>query len=276
MSESSPKKRNWSDLSSRIASAIVLGGICFSMIIIGVGTTEAIVAIGCGIMGWEWRRISGSGRVNIWADAAAVGVAAVPAVLTYVFSPIAGWIAAFVGICMVGMLATDKRLYFTRTAPGLIAIAIAGVCFVWLRTDFTYGLHIALWLPLTVIAADVGAYFAGRLIGGPKLAPILSPNKTISGAIGGQLAAVLTGTGYALYFGVGSAWVILAVSFVTAVVSQMGDLVESAAKRRYGVKDASSLIPGHGGLLDRFDGLIAAILAMALATLVAGSTIFAW
>ena len=246
------------------------------MIIIGVGTTEAIAALGCGIMGWEWRRITGSGRVNIWADAAAVGVTAVPSVLTYVLNPLVGWVAALAGIAAVGMLASDKKNYFSRTALGLLAVAIAGVCFVWLRTDFTYGLHIALWLPFTVIAADVGAYFAGRFIGGPKLAPKISPNKTISGAIGGQVAAVVVGTSYALYFGVGTLTVIVLASLVTAIVSQIGDLTESAAKRSYGVKDASALIPGHGGLLDRFDGLIAAILAMALATLIAGSTIFAW
>ena len=276
MSEKPPSKRNWSDLGSRIASAIVLGGICFSMIVIGVGTTEAIVALGCGIMGWEWRRISGSGRENIWADAAAVGVAALPAVLTYVFDPLIGSLAAFIGIAVVGTLASDKRLYFTRTAPGLVAIAFAGVAFVWLRTDFIYGLHIALWLPLTVIAADVGAYFSGRFIGGPKLAPRISPNKTISGAVGGQIASIVVGTAYAAFFGIGSIAIIALVSFVTAVVSQLGDLAESAAKRHYGVKDSSALIPGHGGLLDRFDGLIPAILVMALATMIAGSTIFAW
>jgi len=210
---------------------------------------------------------------GLWAGNGA-GSAAVA--VSYVFDPVVGWVTAAVGIAVVGTLASDKKLYFTRTAPGLIAIAIAGVCFVWLRTDFDYGLHIALWLPLTVIAADVGAYFAGRFIGGPKLAPKISPNKTISGAIGGQAASVAVGTGYALYFGLGTLAIIVVVSFVTAVVSQIGDLAESAAKRRYGVKDSSSLIPGHGGLLDRFDGLIAAILAMALATLIAGSTIFAW
>jgi len=276
MSDTPAAKKNWSDLSSRIASALVLGAVGFSMIVIGVGTTEAIVGVGCGIMGWEWRRISGSGRVNIWADAAAVAVAAVPAVLTYLFDPFTGITSSVVGCAIVGLLATSRRLYFGRTAPGLLAIATAGVCFVWLRTDFTYGLHIALWLPLTVIAADVGAYFAGRFIGGPKLAPKISPNKTISGAVGGQIAAVIVGTGYAVAFGVGSVVVIAIVSLVTAIVSQFGDLTESAVKRRYGVKDASALIPGHGGLLDRFDGLIAAILAMALATAVSGSTVFAW
>lgn len=276
MSEKPPAKKNWSDLSSRIASALVLGAVCFSMIVIGVGTTEAIVALGCGIMGWEWRRISGSGRVNIWADAAAVAVTAIPAVLTYIFDPLIGIAVALAGCVVVGLLASSKTVYFSRTVPGLLAIAVAGVCFVWLRTDFTYGLHIALWLPLTVIAADVGAYFSGRFIGGPKLAPKISPNKTVSGAVGGQALAVIMGTGYALFFGVGSIAVIAIVSLLTAIVSQIGDLTESAAKRSYGVKDASALIPGHGGLLDRFDGLIAAILVMALATVIAGSTVFAW
>lgn len=276
MTSPPPPKRNWSDLGSRIASALVLAAIGFSMIVIGVGTTEAIVAFGCGIMGWEWRRISGSGRVNIWADAAAVAVAAVPAVLTYLYDPGVSIVVALAGCGAVGFLASSRRNYFLHTAPGLMAIAFAGIGFVWLRTDFTYGLHIALWLLLTVIAADVGAYFAGRFVGGPKLAPKISPNKTISGALGGQALAVAMGTGYSVVVGVGHFTLIAVASLATAIVSQIGDLIESAAKRSHGIKDASSLIPGHGGLLDRFDGLIAATLCMAAVTALAGSTIFAW
>jgi len=176
----------------------------------------------------------------------------------------------------VGLLADSKTLFYRRTLPGLLAIAIAGAFFVYLRQDFEHGLEIALWLPLTVIATDVGAYFAGKSFGGPKLAPKLSPNKTISGALGGQIAGVIMGVSIALIAGAGTLVVIALMAWITAIISQVGDLTESWAKRIYGVKDTSSLIPGHGGLLDRFDGLIAASLFMGLVTLIAGSTIFAW
>lgn len=273
--EPAPKSR-WADLYSRIISAIVLAAVGFTMIVVGVGTTEILVGIGCGIMGWEWRRISGSGRRNIVADATAVACAALPALFTYLFSLQIGIALALGGTAIVGLLADSKTLFYRRTLPGLLAIAIAGAFFVYLRQDFEHGLEIALWLPLTVIATDVGAYFAGKSFGGPKLAPKLSPNKTISGALGGQIAGVIMGVSIALIAGAGTLVVIALMAWITAIISQVGDLTESWAKRIYGVKDTSSLIPGHGGLLDRFDGLIAASLFMGLVTLIAGSTIFAW
>lgn len=270
-----PKSR-WADLYSRLVSAIVLAAVGFTMIVFGVGTTEILVGIGCGIMGWEWRRISGSGRRNIFADATAVACAALPALFVYVYSLPIGLGLAIVGTGVVGLLADSKTLFYRRTLPGLLVISIAGAFFVWLRQDSDHGLEIALWLPLTVIATDVGAYFAGKSFGGPKLAPKLSPNKTISGAIGGQVAGVAMGIAIALVSGAGSIVIIALMSWVTAMVSQVGDLTESWAKRVYGVKDTSSLIPGHGGLLDRFDGLLAATLFIGVVTLIAGSTIFAW
>jgi phosphatidate cytidylyltransferase len=122
-----------------------------------------------------------------------------------------------------------------------------------------------------VWASDIGAYAFGRLIGGPKLAPALSPNKTWAGALGGLGCAMLTGVAAAALTGA-PVLPVVGVSVVVAVAAQLGDLAESYAKRRFGVKDSSHLIPGHGGLLDRIDSLLAAALALALLMVLSGGS----
>jgi len=159
---------------------------------------------------------------------------------------------------------------------GYAVIILASLGFLWLRNDPAFGFLTAIWLVLVVIAADVGAYFAGRFLGGPKLAPSISPNKTISGALGGLLLAVIVGGLVSGISGSGSLIIVALISLVTAIASQIGDLVESAAKRRHGVKDSSNILPGHGGALDRFDGLLAAILFVAALVILSGSSVFAW
>ena len=123
---------------------------------------------------------------------------------------------------------------------------------------------------LVVWATDTAAYFSGRLIGGPKLAPRFSPKKTWSGAIGGASAAVVVGLMVALVAGIeGKLWA-AAIAFALSVVSQFGDLGESALKRRFDVKDSGALIPGHGGIMDRVDGLVAAMVVAVIIGLLRG------
>ncbi len=159
---------------------------------------------------------------------------------------------------------------------GYAVIILASLGFLWLRSDPEFGFLTAIWLVLVVVAADVGAYFAGRFLGGPKLAPSISPNKTISGALGGLSLSLIVGCAVAVISGAGTLWIIAVVSLFTAIASQIGDLAESSAKRRHGIKDSSNILPGHGGALDRFDGLLAAILFVAVLTLLARSSVFAW
>jgi phosphatidate cytidylyltransferase len=116
-----------------------------------------------------------------------------------------------------------------------------------------------------VWASDIGAYAFGRLIGGPKLAPALSPNKTWAGAIGGLASAMVVGQLAAAFFAGDPPAVLFAISAFVAIAAQVGDLIESFAKRCFNVKDSGGLIPGHGGLLDRLDSLLLASLALALA-----------
>jgi phosphatidate cytidylyltransferase len=133
-----------------------------------------------------------------------------------------------------------------------------------------------LWLLAVVSATDIGAYAVGRGVGGPRLAPLWSPRKTWSGFAGGVLCAALAGGATALALGVWPALPLVLVSAGLAIVAQLGDLAESVAKRRFGVKDSSGLIPGHGGLLDRLDGFLAVIPVVALMTVVGGRGVLAW
>jgi phosphatidate cytidylyltransferase len=130
-------------------------------------------------------------------------------------------------------------------------------CYAFLELRLLDGLGWALWLVTVVVATDVAGYFAGRLIGGPKFWPRISPKKTWSGTAAGWVAAAIVG----LIFSGGmtqAGWVLIPLSVAVSFASQMGDIAQSAAKRRKGIKDSSNLIPGHGGVFDRFDGMLGA------------------
>jgi phosphatidate cytidylyltransferase len=159
---------------------------------------------------------------------------------------------------------------------GTLYIGAAAMAFVLLRGFEPFGFLSIIWAALVVVAADVGGYFAGRMIGGPKLWPAVSPNKTWAGLIGGIVLAMLVGfvfsgaTTGTYFYQVGT------VSALAALLAQAGDLAESALKRRFGVKDAGTLMPGHGGLLDRLDGHMVAILVAAALTFTRGQAVFIW
>jgi phosphatidate cytidylyltransferase len=133
-----------------------------------------------------------------------------------------------------------------------------------------------LWILAVVWATDIGAYLVGRTLGGPRLAPLWSPRKTWAGLAGGILCAGLVGWATTGWLGISPALPLVLLSAGLAIVGQVGDLAESLAKRRFGVKDSSSLIPGHGGLLDRLDGLLAVLPVVALLTMIAGRSVVTW
>jgi phosphatidate cytidylyltransferase len=160
---------------------------------------------------------------------------------------------------------------------GTVWILLAAAALLWLRADPAVGRANLLFVLLLIWASDIGAYLVGRLVGGARLAPLISPGKTWSGAAGGIVAAL--GVGW------GAAWVLptggrgagfVTVALVLCVIGQLGDLAESWAKRRFGVKDSGSLIPGHGGLLDRLDALIAVAPFAALLAFCLGRGVLLW
>ncbi len=159
---------------------------------------------------------------------------------------------------------------------GVVYVALPIVSVMVLMGDNDYGLLSVFWVLAIVWATDSGAYAAGRLIGGAKLAPAISPNKTWAGLAGGVSAAVAVAIGMAALDLVDNTPRFVALSMAVSLFSQGGDLLESALKRHFDVKDSGTIIPGHGGALDRLDGLLMAFPAVACVQLVAGSGAFIW
>jgi phosphatidate cytidylyltransferase len=179
-------------------------------------------------------------------------------------------VAAIAAPLMIG-----EWLRLTRRRPvarmGLILYSIAAVlALLWLRHQPAYGRETILWLLVCVWATDIGAYFVGSYAGGAKLAPSISPSKTWSGLVGGASATAVVSALFGLAIDAGQSLTLALTGVGIALVAQAGDLLESAQKRRAGVKDSGRLIPGHGGILDRIDGLIAALVFIAAVRLATG------
>ena len=172
----------------------------------------------------------------------------------------AALIVLTIGLVAVVSTAPDRRSW---AAAGFCYAAAAEIASVLLRLDPVMGFAALMFVLVIVWVTDSGGYFAGRGIGGPKLWPRVSPKKTWAGAVGGFVASLAVGYGFAV-FDLGRTVPLLLAAAVLSVASQLGDLLESAVKRRFGVKDSSHIIPGHGGLMDRLDGFVAAVVLAAL------------
>lgn len=242
----------WDDLLPRIASGLVLAVVGLLCIWQGGIWFQLLAGVSSGIMVWELYRMIAPDRAS---EALLFGAMAFVAVFSTrwlgFYAIIPALLPAFAGYVWAPRL---KETYLAFA----IGIAIAGFGLIYFRDG--YGAIWLLWLMLVVIATDIAGYFAGRALGGPKFWPSISPKKTWSGTVGGWVASALVGVVFYLITDAGRdlIWISALVSFA----SQMGDIAESAVKRRCGVKDSSRLIPGHGGLFDRFDGLLGASLAM--------------
>jgi phosphatidate cytidylyltransferase len=238
-----------------------------------------LVALIAAVLAWEWDAMCSTGTQAAFGWTGIIGMTAAAAGVVMT-TAIGGWIALAV-LAAGGALAFAAGLLARAGRPlwrGLGVIYVGAPCaaIVWLRGRPDAGLEAVVWLLVLVWATDVAAYAAGRRIGGPRLAPAISPGKTWAGLAGGVLAAALVGLGAALWLGLASVWPLLGLSAGLAVVEQIGDLVESWAKRRFGVKDSSAIIPGHGGFLDRVDGLMAVAVAVAALTLAGEGSVLRW
>lgn len=243
------------NLSTRIIAAAVLIPLAIAIAYAGGWLWAALVTLAATGLYLEWLMVIG--LVAERRVAVAGAVALVVAGLCLATGRIETAVAALaIGLIAIALMTPPERRSWGVT--GLLYAAVAETASVLLRLDPAKGFVALIFVLLIVWMTDSGGYFAGRGIGGPKLWPRISPKKTWAGAIGGFVASLAVGGAFAA-FDLGKAGPLLVISGVLSVVSQLGDLFESAVKRRFGVKDSSHIIPGHGGLLDRLDGFVAAI-----------------
>ena len=261
------------DLKVRVLSAVVLAPVVLGAVWMGGWVFHALMAFSAVVAVSEWTNMVPSARRLPARLMAAIGI------MIAVMAQIAAGPAAALGVAaafavLTGIVGGGKDRGLLGFGVLYVAVGMAGL--MWLRDLPAVGLSLFLYVMLAIWATDIGAYAAGRSIGGPKLAPRISPKKTWAGLLGGMVSASLFGWLVALAFGAARPDVALAVGAVVAVVGQAGDLFESAVKRRYNVKDSGQLIPGHGGILDRIDGLLAAAPVLALFHAAAGSVLSWW
>jgi phosphatidate cytidylyltransferase len=257
--------RDSKNLMMRILAGAVLAPLTIGLAYAGGWPWAVLVSLATIGMVVEWLMIVGAARrrVVVATAIAALALAGLCLVIGR-FDAALGVIA--VGLIAVAVLARDGRHW---AVSGLLYAGAAQLAAVVVRQDPVWGFTALCFVLLVVWVTDIGGYFAGRGIGGPKLWVRVSPKKTWAGAIGGFAGSLLVAAGFAAS-GLGRLVPLLLLAAVLSVVSQLGDLFESAVKRRFGVKDSSNIIPGHGGLLDRLDGFVAAIVVAAALGVIRG------
>jgi phosphatidate cytidylyltransferase len=266
-----------SNLVLRVASAAVLLPVALGFIYWGGWPFLLLCAAAAAGILLEWTQlVSGAGDTRVLVPGLAALLLAL--ILVGIGEP-----GAATGCVIIGaVLAAGAMVAWPRRFPapnpigwGASGILYAGIAFLGpaaLRLDARLGLTAVLFLAATVWSTDIFAYCVGRAIGGPLLWPRVSPNKTWAGVVGGLVGGVAAGTLVAYASGLGRLGIVGAIALLLSILAQAGDLFESAVKRRFGAKDSSTLIPGHGGLMDRLDGfLVAAFVALVIGLLHQGA-----
>ena len=273
MTSSPPAKRfDWSNLGLRVASAVVMVPAALAAAWFGGWPFLMLIAVGVALLAIEWGGMTAP--VAPVRVSAAVTIAVLAAIfLAYQEQDGLAWLAAALGAAAAALVARGVAERPADAAFGVVYIAPAAICLVWLRgTDqghwWMMMLFAATW------AADIGAFAVGSILKGPKLWPRFSPNKTWSGFVGGLAVSAAVGAGMAALpaFRL-NLFAAALVGLAVGLATMAGDLWESMLKRRFGVKDSGDLIPGHGGLLDRVDGLMFAVVVMAVVRL---ANIWGW
>ncbi|MEC3860558.1 phosphatidate cytidylyltransferase [Mesobacterium sp. TK19101] len=248
----------WGDLRARVLSGIAIAVVGLGEIWLGGVAFHLLIVACAGLMIWELMRMTAPGNPAVAVGLGAMGAGALAG------APYLGlWMNAGVALVLGLVAALAASRLKPATAAYAVAVVLASVFLLMLRA---VDLNLTLWLVLVVVMSDIMGYFAGRILGGPKFWPAISPKKTWSGTLAGWIGAAVVG----LMLIPGGALTVILVSVGMSFAGQLGDIAESAIKRKTGVKDSSNLIPGHGGVLDRFDALIGASLVLGVAVFVFG------
>lgn len=252
----------WSDLAPRVGSAVVMVALGGAAIWAGGFWLSALAVVVTGLMIWELARMTEAPQGPQASVALGVLGAGALGLATFMQQPLLLGLLVLPSVLGVMVARRDAPIY----AAYALIIMLTGLALIMLRNNV--GMIAVLWLLAVIVVCDIMGYFAGRILGGPKFWPKFSPKKTWSGTVAGWIGAFAVGFGF-WWNGYGS-MAILWISPLVAFAGQLGDIAESAIKRRSGVKDSSNLIPGHGGVLDRFDALaFGAIITMILQSLLA-------
>jgi phosphatidate cytidylyltransferase len=243
----------------RVVAAMILAPLAILIAYAGGWLWTALVTLVAIGLYVEWLTIVGAAEQT---RVVALGVAALTAAgVCFASGRVeASLVVLAVGLAGVALLSPQRRGW---TAAGFLYAAAAELASVLVRLDRDEGFAALMLVLLVVWVTDIGGYFAGRGLGGPKLWPRVSPKKTWAGAIGGFAASLAIAWGF-VALGLGKTGPLLTLGAIMSIISQLGDLFESAVKRRFGVKDSSQIIPGHGGLMDRLDGFVAAVVLAAI------------
>lgn len=262
--------RGFRSLGLRLRSAALFAPPVFAAIYFGTPWFDLLIIATGFVMAWEWARMCSGGKFTLVGWAMEAGIAACLLAL-YVNQLILSLAIAAVVAGVVGVFARARGHESpARIALGAMLVSVFCIAFLWLRALPGDGLGLVVWLVLAVWFTDAGGYFFGRSIGGPKLAPRISPNKTWAGLGGGVLLAVVWSCVWLVWLGGRDLMPAIGAGLAIAILAQIGDLTVSAVKRRFGVKDTGALIPGHGGVLDRLDGMLLTGPAAAIVLVLSG------
>ena len=258
------------ELRLRAISVLVLAPFVLVAVYLGGAVFQALVAGTAALMAWEWERLCNGGRFTVSGMLMVTGAVAVILAIALGRADVAALLGAAATIAVYAVTAAARRPDPRWVALGMVVIATTAGAIVWLRLSPLVGAAGLLWFIGVVWATDLGGYVVGRTVGGPRLAPVVSPRKTWAGLAGGMAFAAAWGFAASQFWHFATPWKLAFLALVLAVIEQIGDLSVSVVKRRYGAKDSSNLIPGHGGVLDRTDGFLVA--APVLVVLIVAAT----
>jgi phosphatidate cytidylyltransferase len=269
MSSQNAQSSPLSNLQTRILSALALAALAILATWMGGLAFRSLIAIGGVLVFWEWQSITGYDKYGVLELAAPGAIAACAFMVMAGFPALQSLVPAVFAMFFAIAAAVRRGVPFWFPA-GVPYVLLPVLGLTALRGDTAGGLYAVVFLFAVVWGTDIFAYFGGRAFGGPKLVPLISPGKTWSGAVSGALAGIVAGVLVAAWAGASNLAMLAVMALALSVASQAGDLFESYLKRRFGLKDSGSMLPGHGGVMDRVDGLIGATVALYAICVISG------